>query len=367
MADRGAAQGLYARVRQSTPFPLDVELACAPGELVALFGPSGSGKTSILRAVAGLHLPSDALVRCGDATWTDTRTGRVTPPHRRSVGMVFQDYALFPHMSVREQMLAAMNGMPREVRESRLARLSAATHIQEFADRRPAGLSGGQQQRAAIARALARDPAVLLLDEPFASVDRPLRDALQREFLALRHELRVPIVLVTHDFDDVTRLASHVVMLERGAVVASGSVAAITAANRLPGVSEWREPAVALDGTVAAHDALRSLTTLVMNGAELLVPRLDSAVGAHVRVSIAAREVILATRRPVELSIHNVLSARVTGVEPALQSGSALVRLAAGRMPLLAVVTADAVENLRLVPGAEVFALIKAVAIDAFG
>jgi molybdate transport system ATP-binding protein len=263
-------------------------------------------------------------------------------------------------------MLAAMNGLPREAREARVAQLVAATHLEEFVDRRPESLSGGQQQRAAIARALARDPAVLLLDEPFASVDRPLRDALHREFLLLRHELRVPIVLVTHDFDDVTRLASHVVMVERGGVVASGSVAAVTAANRLPGVSTWRDPAVALDGTVAAHDTARRLTTLAMNGAELLVPQLAASVGASVRVGIAAREVILATRRPMELSIHNVLSARVAGVEPALQPGSTLVRLAAGEMPLLAVVTADAVENLRLDAGAEVFALVKAVAIDAF-
>jgi molybdate transport system ATP-binding protein len=365
--DPGTAPGLYVRLRQSAPFPLDVELTCAPGELVALFGPSGSGKTSVLRAIAGLHLPPDALVRCGNATWTDTGAGHVIPPQRRSIGMVFQDYALFPHMSVREQMLAAMSGLPRQAREARVAQLAAAVHLAEFIDRKPASLSGGQQQRAAIARALAREPAVLLLDEPFASVDRPLRDALHREFLALRHELRVPIVLVTHDFDDVTRLASHVVMLERGAVVASGSVAAVTAANRLPGVSEWREPAVALDGIVAAHDVPRRLTTLAMQGAELLVPRLDAAIGAGVRVSIAAREVILATRRPVELSIHNVLAARITGVEPALQTGSALVRLAAGGMPLLAVVTADAVEKLRLVPGAEVFALVKAMAIDTFG
>ena len=366
MPESGTAPGLYVRLRQAAPFPLDVELACAPGELVALFGPSGSGKTSVLRAIAGLHLPPDALVRCGNATWTDTAAGHVTPPQRRSVGMVFQDYALFPHMSVREQMLAAMNGLARETREARVARLVAATHLGEFVDRRPGTLSGGQQQRAAIARALARDPAVLLLDEPFASVDRPLRDALHREFLALRHELRVPIVLVTHDFDDVTRLASHVVMLERGAVVASGSVGAVTASNRLPGVSEWREPAVALDGAVAAHDEARKLTTLAMPGAELFVPRLDAPVGAGVRVSIAAREVILATRRPVELSIHNVLAARVAGVEPALQTGSALVRLVAGEMPLLAVVTADAVEKMRLGAGIEVFALIKAMSIDTF-
>jgi molybdate transport system ATP-binding protein len=354
------------RLRQSAPFPLDVELACAPGELVALFGPSGSGKTSVLRAIAGLHLPADALVRCGDATWTDTRARHVTPPQRRSVGMVFQDYALFPHMTVREQMLAAMNGLPREAREARVAKLIAATHVGEFVERRPGSLSGGQQQRAAIARALARDPAVLLLDEPFASVDRPLRDALHREFLALRHELRVPIVLVTHDFEDVTRLASHVVVLEGGAVAAAGSLAAVTAANRIPGVSGWREPAVALDGTVGAHDTARRLTTLRMNGVELSVPQLDAAAGARVRVGIAAREVILATRRPVELSIHNVLAARVTGVEPALQNGSALVRLAAEDMPLLAVVTADAVNGLGLAPGVEVFALIKAMAIDTF-
>ncbi|HKZ73267.1 MAG TPA: TOBE domain-containing protein, partial [Steroidobacteraceae bacterium] len=207
--------------------------------------------------------------------------------------------------------------------------------------------------------------AVLLLDEPFASVDRSLRDALHREFLALRHELKIPIVLVTHDFDDVARLASHLVMLDHGRVTAAGSVSEVTAANALPGVSAWREPAVALDATVAATDDVRRLSTVRTGDLELLVPRIDAPAGARVRLQIAAREVILATRRPTELSIHNVVSARVVALEPAAH-GACLVRLRAGSVPLLAMVTSDAIERLEITPHREVFALVKAVAIDTF-
>ncbi|HKZ73051.1 MAG TPA: ATP-binding cassette domain-containing protein, partial [Steroidobacteraceae bacterium] len=154
MGERGAAGGeLYVRLSQVAPIPLDVELTCAPGELVALFGPSGSGKTTVVRAIAGLYAPAHALVRCGDATWSDSERGLRLPPQRRAVGVVFQDYALFPHMTVRAQLLAAMDHVPREARAARLTQLIALARLDGFADRRPAALSGGQQQRAAIARA----------------------------------------------------------------------------------------------------------------------------------------------------------------------------------------------------------------------
>jgi molybdate transport system ATP-binding protein len=360
------AQGLHARFAQTAPIPLDVEIRCGPGELVALFGPSGSGKTTILRSIAGLYEPAQAFVQCDGEIWADVASGIHLPPQRRAAGVVFQDYALFPHMTVRGQLLAAMDHLPRTARASRVNELIEVARLDGLAERRPASLSGGQQQRVAIARALAREPRLLLLDEPFASVDRALRDALHREFLALRHELRIPIVLVTHDFDDVARLASHLVMLDQGRVTAAGTVTELTAQNLLPGVTAWREPAVAFDAQLTVTDARRRLSTVRAADLELLVPLLDAADGTIVRLQIAAREVILATERPAALSIHNVVPARVAAVEAASHAGSNLIRLLAGGVPLLALVTADAVERLAIAPGREVFALVKAMAIDTF-
>jgi molybdate transport system ATP-binding protein len=267
----GTDQGLSVRLRQLAPIPLDVDFTCAARRVY-------------------------------------------TPPHRRSVGLVFQDYALFPHMSVRGQLLAAMTHVPAARRDGRLQELIALAHLDGLEDRKPAALSGGQQQRVAIARALARDPAVLLLDEPFASVDRGLRDALHREFLAVRRELRIPIVLVTHDFDDVVRLASDLIVLDHGRVAAAGTVAALTAANMLPGIWRWRDPAVALDAQVVAHDSLRSLSSVETDGLTLLVPSVAVQVGGRVRLQISAREIILASSRPEGLSLHNVVAANVIAV-----------------------------------------------------
>ncbi|MGQ0836544.1 MAG: molybdenum ABC transporter ATP-binding protein, partial [Gammaproteobacteria bacterium] len=325
--DDAAGGGLRVRLRQIAPIPLDLEFTCASGALTALFGPSGSGKTTVLRSIAGLHTPFEASIRCAGETWCDTATARSVPAHRRSVGFVFQDYALFPHMTVREQLLAAMAHLPDGRRAGRLERLLALAHLSGLEERRPAALSGGQQQRVAIARALARDPAVLLLDEPFASVDRALRDALHREFLAVRRELRIPIVLVTHDFEDVTRLASDLIVLEHGRAVASGTVSALTAANALPGIAAWREPGVALDAAVVAHDPSRALSTVRAGELSLLVPAIDARIGAQVRVQIPAREVILATSRPAGLSLHNAVDAGVLAVEAAAHPGLAVIRL----------------------------------------
>jgi molybdate transport system ATP-binding protein len=359
--------GLHVRLRQDAPIPLDVEFSCAPGQLTALFGPSGSGKTTILRAIAGLYTPRETLVRCAGRTWCDTAGGVNVPTHARSVGFVFQDYALFPHMTVREQLMAAMGDQPRESRAPRADELIATVHLTGLGDRRPAALSGGQQQRVAIARALARDPDVLLLDEPFASVDRSLRDALHHELAALKASLRIPIVLVTHDFDDVTRLASDLVMLDGGRISAAGTVPALTADNALPGVSRWREPAVVLDAEVIARDDARELSLVRAGTLTLQLPALAVADGARVRLEIPAREIILASERPVGLSLHNVVEAQVQAVQPVPEApGQRLVALLAGDVRLLALVTADAVRRLALEPGRPVLALIKAVSVDVF-
>ena len=211
-----ADRRLSVNLRQPGPIPLDVEFACDPGDVLAIFGPSGSGKTTILRTIAGLYRPAHASVRSGAETWTDTVTGTFAPPHRRAVGFVFQEYALFPHLTAVGNVMTALGHRPRAERRARAEALLNLVHLSGQMTRRPHELSGGERQRVALARALAREPAVLLLDEPFAAVDRTVRRRLQDEIDELRRTLDMPLILVTHDFDDVVRLATHVLILEQG-------------------------------------------------------------------------------------------------------------------------------------------------------
>lgn len=360
------ATGLSVRVKQAMPFAIDVAFDAPAGEVTALFGPSGSGKTTLLRAIAGLHRAEDISITCDRETWTDTARGSHLPAHLRPVGFVFQDYALFPHLTISEQIALSLAHRPAAGSRARVAELIAMMRLEGLGDRRPAALSGGQQQRAALARALARDPKVLLLDEPFAAVDWALRESLRHELMTLQRLLSLTTLLVTHDFEDVAKLASHLVVLERGRVTATGTVQDLTARNAVPGVTDWREPAVALDARVLAQDSTRQLTRLGATGLELEVPTVDATVGTTVRIQLAAREVILASQRPEGLSLHNVLEARVIAIEPATHPALRLVHLEVGTTRLLSLVTADAARKLALAPGAPVLALVKAVAVEAF-
>jgi predicted ABC-type transport system involved in lysophospholipase L1 biosynthesis ATPase subunit len=154
-------RGLHVRLRQAGPIPLDAELSCGEGQLLALIGPSGSGKTTILRAIAGLYLPREGRVTCGGEVWFDAAEGINIAPHKRPVGLVFQSYALFPHMTALRNVMAALGHRSARERKAEARALLALVHLQNFEDRRPASLSGGEQQRVAVARALAREPAVL--------------------------------------------------------------------------------------------------------------------------------------------------------------------------------------------------------------
>lgn len=211
-----ADQGLEVVLRQAGPIRLDVSFACARGEVLAIFGPSGSGKTTILRSIAGLYTPIEARVRIGGATWVDTSTGVSVPVHQRAVGLVFQDYALFPHLTAVGNVVTALGHLPATERRGRAEALLDLVHLSQHRDRRPGQLSGGERQRVAVARAVARDPAVLLLDEPFSAVDRATRHHLQDEIDQIRRALNIPMILVTHDAEDVRRLATHVMLLDAG-------------------------------------------------------------------------------------------------------------------------------------------------------
>ena len=339
MADRR----LSVTIRQSSPIPLDVEFTCDPGDVLAIFGPSGSGKSTILRTIAGLYQPVQATVRAGGQTWTDTAAGVAAPPHRRGVGFVFQEYALFPHMTALGNVVTALAHRPLRERRARAETLLELVHLTGQMRRRPHELSGGERQRVALARALAREPAVLLLDEPFAAVDRAVRRRLQDEIDALRRTLDVPMVLVTHDFDDVVRLASHVLLLVLGQSVAVGAVSTVMSRPDL----SWLREAVGLgsvfEARVVTSGARHGLVELDFGGHRLLAADAGLPTGTIVRVRIPAREVILASRAPEGLSLHNVLTGTISVIHPDERAGHAIVQVSIGSILLLAELTQDTV------------------------
>ncbi|WP_083326403.1 ATP-binding cassette domain-containing protein [Hymenobacter coccineus] len=206
------------------PRTLDVALALAPGELVAISGPSGAGKTTLLRLLAGLDRPDGGFVRAGGEVWYDQAARQWLPPQRRPLGFVFQDYALFPNMTVRENLAFAAAGQPGA--GPLVAELLALMELTELAPRRPGALSGGQQQRVALARALARRPRLLLLDEPLAALDQPTRLRLQAALAAVHQQYQLTTILISHDPAEITRLAHRVVELDLGEVRRVGPPAA---------------------------------------------------------------------------------------------------------------------------------------------
>ncbi len=233
----GETGALQVTLKQDGPIPLDVELSCQPGELLALIGPSGSGKTTTLRCIAGLYRPAAGSIVAGGETWLDTAAGIDMTPQARRVGLVFQDYALFPHLCARDNVRLALLHLAEPARTERAESLLARVHLNGLEARRPDQLSGGERQRVALARALARDPKVLLLDEPFSAVDRMTREPLKEELAALHRSLDIPIVLVTHDLEEAQALADRICILHAGTTLQigtpdRGATAAVKCARR---------------------------------------------------------------------------------------------------------------------------------------
>ncbi|MCH8505722.1 MAG: ABC transporter ATP-binding protein [Ectothiorhodospiraceae bacterium] len=211
-----SADDLSVELVNRRGIPLDLRFNVRAGELLALVGPSGSGKTTTLRAIAGLLRPTHGLILCQGAPWLDTRQGIALTPQQRRVGMVFQDYALFPHLTALDNLRLAMDDGDTNSRRQRAMELLRMVRLEGLEGRYPSQLSGGQQQRVAVARALARRPRVLLLDEPFSAVDMMTRQRLQRELALLRQSINIPIVLVTHDLQEARALADRICVLHQG-------------------------------------------------------------------------------------------------------------------------------------------------------
>jgi molybdate transport system ATP-binding protein len=278
------SRALTVKLFQNRPIPLSAELNCAPGELVALVGPSGSGKTTILRAIAGLNRPQEGFIACRGETWFDTGRNICRSPQRRRVGLVFQDYALFPHLSAARNVAAALGHLRPSERGERARALLARMHLAGLDARRPAELSGGQRQRVALARALAREPDVLLLDEPFSAVDQVTRRKLQRELVLLRRNIDIPMVLVTHDLDEATALADRMIVLHQGQTLQHGSPLEVMNRPVSAEVARLIDLGNIFEGIVVEHREATSTTLMRWRG-YLLEARLARSFAPGSRVS----------------------------------------------------------------------------------
>ena len=294
MGANGSAEGLEVRLRQAAPIPLDVELDARPGEILTIVGPSGSGKTTILRSITGLYVPSSGRIVCNAEAWLDTERGVALEPQRRSVGMMFQNYALFPHLTALRNIELALppGGGRHGARE-----LMAMVNMAGLEHRHPQQLSGGQQQRIALARALARDPSVLLLDEPFSAVDQQTRRKLMRELVRLRGRLHMPVILVTHDLDEARLLADRICILHHGRSLQTTAPEALMSRPASAAIARLLGLENIYTGRIVRHEAARNLSFMQWDGQLLEIPlRSDLAPGTEVDWVIPAESVILHRR-----------------------------------------------------------------------
>jgi molybdate transport system ATP-binding protein len=367
----GEADGaIVARFRGTLgAFALDVAFEAPMRGVSALFGPSGCGKTTVLRCVAGLQMLRDGHISVGGEVWQDGAAFR--PPYERSIGYVFQEASLFPHLSVRRNLLYGHRRALRRRREeaTRFDEVVVLLGMENLLDRSPLRLSGGERQRVAIGRALLAQPRLLLMDEPLAGLDRLSKDDILPYLEALHSTLSIPILYVSHDIAEVERLADHLVLMQAGRVVASGTLQDLQADPALP-IARLREASVALDASVTHYDPEYGLTALAIDGGTIVVPGQCGAAGTLQRVRVGVSDVSLARQPPGPSTILNVLPARVAaGERHDAAQVNVVVRLGvAGQgARLLARITRKSWQALGVKPGDLVYAQVKSVALVAAG
>jgi molybdate transport system ATP-binding protein len=353
LVDIGKKRGDFdLRVRFSAPTP----------GITALFGRSGCGKSTLISLIAGLLEPDSGRVMIGDDVLVDCERHLFVDTRHRRIGVVFQDSRLFPHLEVEGNLRYGANRVPRGSAEHmKFDDVLALLGLEKLLRRRPHELSGGEKQRVALGRALLSQPRLLLLDEPLASLDMARREDVLPYLEKLRDTFALPIVYVSHQFDEVLRLATRVVLLDAGRVVADGDIASVSRDPRLRAIVGADSVGAVVSGTVESIDPT-GLAMLRVGDAGLLV-EIDARPGQRMQIQVLARDVIIAIEPPRGLSVRNVVPARIVSVTP--DSGHAvLVELDIGRTStLLARITERASAELALGPDKQVWALIKSVSL----
>lgn len=342
-------------------FTLDVEFAAPMSGITALFGPSGCGKTTILRSVAGLnHIAG--RIDIGQEIWQDETL--FLPTHRRPIGYVFQEASLFPHLSVKQNLVYGA----RRAKASNVAihfdDVVDLLGLAQLIDRSPMHLSGGERQRVSIGRALLSQPRLLLMDEPLSALDRMAKNEILPYFEKLHSSLKIPILLISHDISEVERLADHLVLLSKGRVVASGQLNDVLTAPDSPFAARSDFAAI-LPGRVSRIEQ-DGIAAVDVSGAEILILSDHLVPGDAVRVRIAASDVSIARQRASDSSILNALPAQIIQVDHLSASETSLrLGLANGSSHFRARVSRRSAKALALREGEEVIAQIKTVSLVA--
>jgi molybdate transport system ATP-binding protein len=353
-------QGIHARFKFNWPtFKLDVDLQLPARGVIALFGHSGSGKTTLLRCIAGLEKAPQGHLMVNDEVWQDEQ--HWLPTHQRGIGYVFQEASLFSHLTVMGNLQYGRRRVV-DTQKVNLEQVIDLLGIEHLLKRKPDRLSGGEQSRVSIARALAANPSILLMDEPLAALDLKRKQEIIPYLERLHESLNIPIIYVSHAVDEVARLADYLVVMEHGRVLANGTLADTLTRLDLP-IHLGLDAGVVLDATVVEIDKSWHLARVAFDGGCLWTHDQTFSIGKKLRVQVLARDVSLASEMPSQSSIQNVLQGRIDAIADDHHPSLALVRVQVGNVMLLSRLTKRAVASLNIVAGQSVWVQVKSVAL----
>ena len=343
-------------------FRLETQFEVEEGSITAIFGKSGAGKTSTINAIAGLTRPDVGVIQIGNTTLFDQNLRINLPIYKRQIGYVFQDDRLFPHMTVRNNLIYGTSKNRDVANSLNLTDITGLLELAPLLERRPRTLSGGEKQRVAIGRALLSNPKLLLMDEPLASIDVQHRFEILPFIQRVREKTGITIIYVTHALEEVIFIADQIILLSEGQVTAQGTVEEIMSRLDLHPMTSRFDAGAVISATYSGYDREFDLGELSFDGGTLRIAGLNAEIGIHLRAHIRARDVSLMLDKPKDTSVLNVFKGEL--IEIRHEDGPQLDLLINIGTPLIARITRKSLNDLNLDIGSKVYAMIKAVAID---